>query len=85
MVREHFLSRLALFLLGRLYGDLRAARFTIKAAARVEEDSKVGWLWRQLAKFRSCKKRATDPPRVNPDDTHVVAHVLHHTVAGDSS
>ena len=49
--------------------------FSIKAAARVEEGSKVGWLRRQVAKFSSCIKKATDPPRVNPDDDHVVAHV----------
>ena len=55
--------------------DVHGTRFTIKAAARVEKGSKVGWLGRQLANFSSCKKRATDPVRVNPDDAHVVAHV----------
>ena len=75
VVHERFWSRLALFLLGRLYGNLRDAHFTIKAAAGVKEASKLGWFRRQLAKFNSCKKRATDSPRVNPDDAHVVAHV----------
>ena len=59
----------------RRHDDQRYARFTIKAAAGVE-GSKLGWLRRQLAKFSTCcKKRATDPHSVNPDDAHVVAHV----------
>ena len=78
VVHERFWSRLALFLLGRLRGNLGGAHFTIKATAGVEEASKLGWLRRQLAKFSSCKKRATNSPqyspRVNPD-AHVVAHV----------
>ena len=74
VVHEGFLSRLALFLL-RLRHDLRDAHFTIKAAARVEEGSKLGWLRRQLAKFSGCKKREAHSRRATPDDDHVVAHV----------
>ena len=59
--------------------------FVIKAAAGVEEGRqsptevenslKSGWLGRQLAKFRCCKRRATDTPRATPDDALVRAHV----------
>ena len=69
VVHQHFWPKLV------LCDDLRNACFTIKAAAGVEEGSKLGWFRRQLAKFSSCKKRATDPPHATLDDAHVVAHV----------